>query len=146
MALNPTDGLLVYTDGSYCNKGPGGWSWVAVDAHGGSETNCGYIEPPTTNNRAEMVAVASALHDLFQKYGPCEIEIVSDSSYVVLGLQFPERARKVNNDLWDRMEEKAALHRWVQYRHVRGHVGITWNELADKLAVEARRKGGKVYA
>lgn len=114
---------------------------MAVDAHGGQDSNCGYIEPPTTNNRAEMVAIYAALDDLHHRYGPCEIEIVSDSNYVVLGLSNPERKRNVNLDLWERLEAGVAKHRYVQYRHVNGHAGVKWNELADVLAVEARRKG-----
>lgn len=140
MPLKPIDGLLAYTDGSYSNKGVGGWAWVAVDAHGGQETDAGFLTPPTTNNRAEMYAQYAALQSLYESYGPCEIEIVSDSAYVVLGCQDPSRQRNVNHDLWDLLDEVVRLHRHVQWRHVRGHVGVKWNELADQLAVKARKE------
>lgn len=140
MPLIPTDGLLVYTDGSYSNKGPGGWAWVAVDLHGNHEFNSGFLEPPTTNNRAEMQAHVSALIDLWLKYGPCEMEIVSDSAYVVLGCQNPDRKRNVNTDLWELVDNYRTLHAHVQWRHVRGHVGVKWNEFVDKLAVKARKE------
>lgn len=140
MELNPNNALLVYTDGSYTNKGPGGWSWVAVDGFGGHESDSGFVPPPTTNNRMEMMAQVEALHALYEAYGDCEIEIVSDSQYVVFGCQDPLRARNVNIDLWDELDAVVKLHDHVQWRHVRGHVGVKWNELADKLAVKARKE------
>jgi ribonuclease HI len=140
MALTPNKGLLVYTDGSYTNKGPGGWSWVAVDAYGNEESRSGFVPPPTTNNRMEMLAMVKALGTLLEDYGPCEIEIVSDSAYVVMGCQDPKRARNVNNDIWDDIEDLASQHEYVQWRHIRGHVGVKYNELADELAVTARKE------
>lgn len=130
----------MYTDGSYANKGPGGWSWVAVDWDGNMQSDCGFIPPPTTNNRMEMLAQFRALQTLHRDYGPCEIEIVSDSQYVVLGCQDPTRARKVNQDYWELIESVAKAHDHVQWRHVRGHIGVKWNELADELAVKARKE------
>lgn len=81
-----------------------------------------------------------ALSTLHKDYGPCEIEIVSDSQYVVLGAQYPERARNVNTDIWGVLEDMAELHDHVQWRHIRGHVGVKYNELADELAVKARKE------
>lgn len=140
MPLNPTDGLLVYTDGSYANGGPGGWAWVAVDIHGGREYEADFLPPPTTNNRAEMYAQYAALSSLLEAYGPCEIEIVSDSQYVVLGCQDPTRKRNVNVDLWDQLDQLVEQHVHVQWRHVRGHVGVKLNEFVDELAVKARKE------
>jgi ribonuclease HI len=140
MVLNPSSGLLVYTDGAYSNKGAGGWAWVAVDMFDGVKYASGFLPPPTTNNRAEMYAQYAALKDLHETYGPCEMEIVSDSAYVVLGCQQPSRKRLANTDLWALMDEAIKLHRHVQWRHVRGHVGVKWNELADTLAVKARKE------
>lgn len=137
--LNPTDGLLAYTDGSYCNKGPGGWAWVAVDAFGGQASDSGFVPPPTTNNRMEMYAQYQALMTLWQDYGPCEIEVVSDSAYVVLGAQDRNRKRNANVELWNDLDSAVSLHLHVQWRHIRGHIGVTYNELADELAVKARR-------
>lgn len=138
--LVPKDGLLVYTDGAYTRSGPGGYSWVAVDAHGNEEHSSGHVPPPTTNNRMELIAVCSALDDLHKKYGPVEVEVVSDSSYVVLGATYPERARNVNHDLWERIDAGITKHAWVQFRHVNGHSKVKYNELADELAVAAKRE------
>src|SRR3954466_3463094 len=62
--VNPSRGLLVYVDGSYTNKGPGGWSWVAVDGFEGMQYDSGFVPPPTTNNRMEMWAQIQALSSL----------------------------------------------------------------------------------
>jgi ribonuclease HI len=140
MPLNPTDGLLCYTDGAYSRNGAGGWSWVAVDAHGNEQHSSGFVPPPTTNNRMELIAVYSALDDLHLKYGPVELEVVSDSSYVVLGATYPERARNVNQDLWERIDAGITKHTHVQFRHVNGHANVKYNELADQLAVAAKKK------
>lgn len=139
--LNPIKGLLVYPDGSYGGKdGPGGWAWVAVDAYGGIDSESGFKPPPTTNNRMELYAAYKGLHRLSDKYGPCEIEVVSDSQYVVLGCQNPLRARNVNTDLWGMLDGAIRIHRYVQFRHIDGHNGVKWNERADALAVQARRE------
>jgi len=140
MALNPDNGILCYTDGAYTPRGPGGWAWVAVDLDGNEEHSSGQVLPPTTNNRMELIAVYSAMDDLHDRYGPIEMEIVSDSSYVVLGSTYPDRKRNVNTDLWDRVDAGIAKHRHVQFRHIRGHVGVKYNEMADALAVQAKRK------
>lgn len=138
--LNPANGLLVYTDGAYSPKGPGGWSWVGVDGFDGLWYESGFVPPPTTNNRMELYAQIAALQDLHSSYGPCEIEIVSDSAYVVLGCQDHTRQRVVNNDLWDQLDLLVKFHIHVQWRHVRGHKQVKYNELADQLAVKAKKE------
>src|SRR4051812_16679902 len=46
--VNPSRGLLIYVDGSYTPKGPGGWSWVAADGFDGVQYASGFVPPPTT--------------------------------------------------------------------------------------------------
>ncbi len=76
--------VVVYTDGSSRgNPGPGGYGAVMryVDPSGGlhvKELAQGYRR--TTNNRMELLGVISALEALRR---PCEVEVHSDSQYVV---------------------------------------------------------------
>jgi ribonuclease HI len=112
---------------------------VAVDGFEGMQYDSGFVPPPTTNNRMEMWAQIQALSSLHASYGPCEAEIVSDSQYVVLGCQQPTRARNANADTWAKLDEAIELHSHIQWRHVHGHIGVKWNELADQLAVKARK-------
>jgi ribonuclease HI len=111
-----------------------------VDGFDGLWYESGFVPPPTTNNRMELYAQIAALQDLHSSYGPCEIEIVSDSAYVVLGCQDHTRQRVVNNDLWDQLDLLVKFHIHVQWRHVRGHKQVKYNELADQLAVKAKKE------
>jgi ribonuclease HI len=139
MPLNPTDGLLCYTDGAYSRSGAGGWAWVAVDLQGSEIHDSGSEPPPTTNNRMELIAQIKALQDLYEMCGPCEIEVVSDSKYVILGCEDRLRARNVNQDLWVQLDAAVDQHTHVQWRHVNGHNGVKYNELVDELAVKAKK-------
>jgi ribonuclease HI len=87
-----------------------------------------------------MSAIVQALETLNRLYGPCELQIVSDSAYVVLGSLYPDRKRNANLDLWDSIERAAQVHALVDYRHVPGHAKVKYNEMADELAVAAKRK------
>ncbi len=76
--------VVVYTDGSSRgNPGPGGYGAVMryVDPAGTlhqKELAQGYRR--TTNNRMELLGVIAALEALKR---PCEVEVHSDSQYVV---------------------------------------------------------------
>ena len=60
------------------NPGPGGWGTILMYKETTKEIS-GYM-PNTTNNIMEMTAVIEGLKMLKYK---CEVEIYSDSSYVV---------------------------------------------------------------
>lgn len=113
---------------------------MGVDGFGGLQYDSGFIPPPTTNNRAELYSQIAALQDLHTDYGPCEIEIVSDSAYAVMGASDPARKRNANTDLWQSLDAITRLHTHVQWRHVRGHCSTKWNMLADTLAVKAKKE------
>ena len=77
--------VTIYTDGAARGNpnGPGGYGAVLeyVDAKGGlhtKEISAGYKK--TTNNRMELMGLIRALECL---NGPCEIDLYSDSKYVV---------------------------------------------------------------
>lgn len=139
--LDPTDGIAVYTDGSsYYKDRSGGWSWVALDAYGAQESMAGYV-PDTTNNQMELYAPAHCLNWIFDQHGSCEVLIHSDSQYVILGITDRSRKRKANVNWWASLDEAVDQHQYVEWQHVRGHSGNFYNELADRLASEARKEG-----
>ena len=77
--------VRLYTDGAARGNpdGPGGYGAVLVyvDSRGAlheKELTAGYRK--TTNNRMELMAVIAGLEALIR---PCEVEIYSDSRYVV---------------------------------------------------------------
>ena len=142
--------VVIYTDGSSRgNPGPGGYGAVLryTDPTGvlhERELSQGYAR--TTNNRMELMAVIAALEALKR---PCEVEVHSDSQYVVnafnqhwvdgwqrRGWKNAKKEPVKNPDLWKRLIAAAKPHDvcWVW---VRGHAGAELNERCDQLAVAA---------
>lgn len=142
--------IIVYTDGSSRgNPGPGGYGAVLryTDSAGVTherELSCGYAR--TTNNRMEIMGVIAALEVLKR---PCEVEVHSDSQYVVnafnkrwvqgwqrRGWVNAKKEPVKNPDLWKRLIKAMKPHD-VTYIWVRGHNGAALNERCDHLAVAA---------
>jgi ribonuclease HI len=136
--------VVIYTDGA-CrgNPGPGGWG-VVLNYQGKRKTLRGYAAE-TTNNRMELTAVIEGLRALNRS---CEVEINTDSKYVMQGINewisnwkrngWKTAARKAvkNSDLWRQLDEELSSHK-VDWKWVKGHSGVEGNELADQLANEA---------
>ncbi len=128
--------VTLFSDGSALgNPGPGGYGTIL--RYGDNEREISGGEPHTTNNRMELRGVIEGLKALRE---PCEVEIVSDSSYVVKGINewlrnWIERDfKKVKNpDLWREYIEASAPHR-IHATWVRGHDGHEENERCDELA------------
>ena len=138
------DRVTVYTDGSSRgNPGPGGYGAVLlfVDAAGVEhrlELSQGFRR--TTNNRMEMMAAAAALEALKR---PCEVELHSDSQYLVNAHEKGWISKKPvkNVDLWERLIAAERPHN-VRYVWVKGHAGHELNERCDQLAVSAATGSG----
>lgn len=137
---------VVYTDGA-CrgNPGPGGWGWVVPD---GPWANG--FDPDTTNQRMELLAALDALRTID---GP--VEVVSDSTYVVncfrdgwwkgwlkRGWKNSKKEPIANRDLWEPLIElyRSREHE-IEFTWVKGHAGDEYNDIADRLAVEASHTG-----
>lgn len=140
--------LIVYTDGGCSgNPGPGGWGFVVVD--GTEETVRSGGDRATTNNRMELTAVIEALRlivaDPAKSGRP--VSVHTDSQYVQKGIsewihgwkrngwRTASKDPVKNQDLWMRLDELAtSVHpRWVW---VKGHAGIHYNEVCDRLTQE----------
>jgi ribonuclease HI len=99
-------------------------------------------ELQTTNNRMELMGAIAALEALKK---PCQVELHTDSTYVMKGISewihnWKRRGWKTadgkpvkNDDLWRRLDEARARHD-VKWRWVKGHAGHEFNERADELA------------
>ncbi len=136
--------VSVYTDGACSgNPGPGGYGVILEYNGKEKELSGGYRK--TTNNRMELMAVIVGLEALKE---PCEVQLYSDSSYVINALtQGWVYAWKKNNwrrkggeaqnpDLWQRLLDATAEHK-IEYIWVKGHNGNEKNERCDTLAVSA---------
>ena len=143
--------VKIYTDGAARGNpdGPGGYGTVLeyVDSKGTLHTrelSQGYRK--TTNNRMELMAVIAGLEALNR---PCEVELYSDSKYVVdafnqhwidgwlkKGWKRGKNEPVKNVDLWKRLLAAKAQHQgrviWVK-----GHDGHPQNERCDTLATTA---------
>ena len=139
MSKNNT--VVIYTDGA-CSGNPGPGGWGSVLKYNGHRRELSGGESQTTNNRMELMAAIAALETLKR---PCEVELHTDSTYVMKGISewiaswkargWKTAAKKPvkNVDLWQRLDEAASRHR-VDWRWVKGHSGVPENERADELA------------
>ncbi len=138
----------IYTDGACSgNPGPGGWGAVLV--YRGIEKEMSGGEASTTNNRMELTAVIRALSALKE---PCEVELCSDSKYVLdaltkgwavswrkNGWRKADRKPALNTDLWEELLGLVEKHN-MTYVWVKGHEGHPYNERCDTMAVAAAEK------
>lgn len=134
--------VKIYTDGA-CkgNPGPGGWGAILIYKGVIRETSGG--QEQATNNQMELMAVIKALERLKEK---CQVEIFSDSTYVVDAFQkgwlekwkrssYQRRGRDIpNKKLWIQLDELVAQH-VVKFRWVKGHENNKFNNRCDEMAV-----------
>ena len=134
--------IEIFTDGS-CLGNPGNGGWCAILRYNGHEKILSGNEKNTTNNRMELLAVINALEALKE---PCEIELYSDSTYVLKGLNewlnnwIKKNFKNVKNvDLWKKYIEVAKPHK-IHINWVKGHSGHKENEICDKIAKEKAKE------
>lgn len=148
MSDNRLTKVTIYTDGACSgNPGPGGWAAILMVGEVKKEL-CGG-EPSTTNNRMELLAVINGLKALTR---PCEVDLYSDSAYVVNAFQQnwigkwvrngwrnSAKAEVANSDLWQELLTLTQRHK-VNFIKVKGHADNEFNNRCDVLAVECSRK------
>ena len=128
--------ITLFSDGSALgNPGPGGYGTILH--FNGKERELRGGESHTTNNRMELMGVIAGLRALKE---PCEVEVISDSSYVVKGINewlvnwVKRDFKKVKNpDLWREYLRVSEDHK-VKGTWVKGHAGHEENERCDDIA------------
>ena len=118
-------------------------TWTAKESLE-KELSAGYVK--TTNNRMELMAAIAGLEALNR---PCEIELYSDSKYLVdafnqhwidgwlrKGWKRGKNEPVKNVDLWKRLLKAKEPHQ-VTFIWVKGHDGHEMNERCDYLATSA---------
>ncbi len=134
--------ITLFSDGSALgNPGPGGYGVIL--RYGDSERELSGAYEHTTNNRMELLGVIEGLRALKE---PCDVDVISDSSYVVKGINewlanwIKKDFKKVKNpDLWRDYIEVSKKHK-INAIWVRGHDGHIENERCDKLAYDEAQK------
>ena len=140
--------VIIYTDGACSgNPGPGGWGAILMYKENQKEISGG--KKDTTNNVMELTAVIEGLKLL--KY-PCQVELYSDSAYVVNAFEQGWMENWVKNnwktsgkdpvknqDLWKELYQLTKKHQ-VRFHKVKGHSDNEFNNRCDELARNAIEK------
>jgi len=137
--------IIIYTDGA-AKGNPGKAGWAAVFLMENKIFEIGGRSEHATNNQMELTAPIEALKYLAkQNLVESDIEIISDSKYVILGItewifnwqknNWRNAAKKpvLNRGLWEELymlTEKLKL-KWT---YVKGHNEDKYNERADEIA------------
>lgn len=140
--------VILYTDGA-CSGNPGPGGYAAILIYNNIEKEIVGGQKDTTNNKMEMMAVIKGLEMLKE---PCEVEVYSDSAYVVNsiekgwiyswrknGWKKADKKEVKNIDLWERLLKQLEIHK-VTFNKVKGHAQDELNNRCDRLAVEQREK------
>lgn len=133
----------IYTDGA-CSGNPGVGGYCAILLFNGIEKIVSGLEKETTNNRMELAAVIEGLKALKE---PCEVNLYSDSQYVVNAVNegwldgwvkadFRQESKHAvkNVDLWKKLIPLLNKHK-VNFIKVKGHSDNEYNNRCDKIAV-----------
>ena len=139
------DKVIIYTDGACSgNPGPGGGGAILIYNDSKKELSGGNSN--TTNNIMEMTAVIEALKILKR---PCEVDLYSDSAYVVNAFlqnwvknwiknnwKTSDKKDVKNKELWLELIELTKIHK-VTFHKVKGHADNDLNNRCDELARNA---------
>ena len=133
--------VIIYTDGA-CRGNPGPGGWGALIRFDSVEKEIFGGQANATNNQMELSAAIEGLSILTE---PCNVELFTDSKYVMDGItQWIQNWKKnnwrtaakkdvKNKELWQKLDQLIAQHQ-VQWHWVKGHSGDAGNEAADLLA------------
>lgn len=154
----------IYTDGGFCNtqsKGVGSWAYILMKYDEKSKKYAELAKDSgrvfdTTNNKMELEAVFQAIKALEKT--DCnpkedEVEIVSDSMYVVKGStewvdKWKEHEWKTltgkdvkNQDLWMKILKIKATYLKLKFNWVKGHDNDEKNIECDAMCQAKIREG-----
>ena len=137
--------VTIYTDGA-CSGNPGPGGWAAVLMYNGQKKEISGAQKDTTNNIMEITAVIKGLETL--KF-PCEVDLYSDSAYVVNCFsqgwiynwikndwKTADKKPVKNKELWVKLYNLTKKHK-VNFIKVKGHSDNEFNNRCDELAREA---------
>lgn len=149
--------VLVHADESCLGNdrakpSPGGNAALIEAPAGDSVARWDFYEfsPQTTNNRMALAGAIAALEWLRRQWRGASVRYVSDSEYLVKGMNewvaawqargWKRKGGPIENlELWQRLVEAAAAHQ-VTWAWVRGHADHAKNEYADAMAVRAAQR------
>ncbi len=139
------DEVTIYTDGA-CSGNPGKGGWAAVLIYNNIKKQISGASYETTNNQMELTAPIEALRLLKR---PCKVKVYSDSAYLINGFKegwiynWQKNGWKTagkkdvkNKELWQEIYRFTQVHD-IEWIKVKGHSDNEYNNICDKLAVQA---------
>lgn len=137
--------VLIYTDGA-CSGNPGPGGWGAILFYEENKKEIWGNSSNTTNNIMELTAAIEALKLLKVE---CEVELYSDSAYVVNAFdkgwiynwkknnwRTSGKEDVKNRELWEELDALTQKHK-VKFIKVKGHSDNEFNNRCDYLATNA---------
>lgn len=137
--------VIIYTDGA-CSGNPGPGGWGAVLMYKDTKKEISGAKKDTTNNEMELTAALEALKML--KF-PCEVDLYSDSAYLVNGFsqgwiynwqknnwQTSDKKPVKNREIWQQIYDLTKTHK-VKFIKVKGHADNEYNNRCDEMARNA---------
>ena len=134
--------VIIYTDGACSgNPGPGGWGTILM--YNGNKKEISGAKNNTTNNVMELTA---ALEGLKMLKFPCEVELYSDSAYLVNSFsqgwiynwkknnwKTASKEPVKNKEIWEEIYNLTQIHK-VKFIKVKGHADNEFNNRCDEMA------------
>ena len=143
--------IEIYVDGSCIKNNKGGFGVVVTENNNILTTYSERFED-TTNNQMELKAILWAMHYIIDNNITDKVIIYSDSQYAIASLRdwAPGWGRKG----WGRSKERPVLNLEllkegykllgdygnIILKKVKGHSGVEFNELADRIATNIEEK------
>ena len=136
--------IKIYTDGS-CLENPGNGGWAAIIIINKEKKIISGNQKNTTNNRMELLAPIEALKTLKIN---SEIEIITDSKYVKLGItewinnwkkngwKTANKKEVKNIELWKELDSLVENFK-IKWSWVKGHSTDQLNNEVDLIAKKA---------
>ena len=134
--------VTIYTDGA-CSGNPGIGGWGAILFYKDTKKEISGFQKDTTNNQMELTAAIKAL-DLLKV--PCEIDLYSDSAYLINafkedwiakwqinGFRTANKKPIQNLDLWKQLIDFNNMHK-INWIKVTGHADNKYTNRCDALA------------
>ena len=134
--------ITLYTDGA-CSGNPGVGGWGCVLIYKDNKKEMSGVDENTTNNQMELMAVIQGLKALKE---PCNVDVYSDSAYVVNAFlenwvdnwvknNWRTAGKKdvKNVEMWQELLNLCSIHN-ITWHKVKGHADNELNNRCDFLA------------
>lgn len=130
----------VYTDGAYSFSRNQGGSSVVIVKEGQIVLSFNRTNRGGTNNTAELTAIILAMQCFTKTVD--KITFYTDSQYCLEVIKNGTNV-EVNKELWMKFwaiySRLKTICQNISFKWIHGHNGDTYNEMADRLAVQASR-------